>query len=79
MLYMFAYVLGFAAPFFIMSFFIGKLNWIKKYNTVIVRVGEILMVIMGIMLFLDWMTKIIISFYRFVWRIHRFLISKISY
>ncbi|WP_371198561.1 cytochrome c biogenesis protein CcdA [Geobacillus sp. A8] len=62
MLYMFAYVLGFAVPFFIMSFFIGKLNWIKKYNTVIVRVGGILMVIMGIMLFFDWMTKIIIFF-----------------
>ncbi|GGJ71268.1 hypothetical protein GCM10008982_20760 [Anoxybacillus voinovskiensis] len=62
MLYMFAYVLGFAVPFFIMSFFISKLNWIKRYNAVIVKVGGVLMIIMGIMLFFDWMTKIIIFF-----------------
>ncbi len=62
MLYMFAYVLGFAVPFFIMSFFISKLNWIKRYNAVIVKVGGVLMIIMGIMLFFDWMTKIITFF-----------------
>lgn len=61
-LYMFAYVLGFAVPFFIMSFFIGKLNWIKRYNSVIVKTGGFLMIVMGILLFFDWMTKIIIFF-----------------
>jgi cytochrome c-type biogenesis protein len=61
-LYMFAYVLGFAVPFFIMSFFIGKLNWIKRYNSLIVKVGGFLMIVMGILLFFDWMTKIITFF-----------------
>jgi len=62
LLYMFAYVLGFAVPFFLMSFFIGKLKWIRRYNIVIVKAGAVLMIIMGILLFFDWMTKIIVFF-----------------
>ncbi|MED5053779.1 cytochrome c biogenesis protein CcdA, partial [Anoxybacillus rupiensis] len=58
----FAYVLGFAVPFFIMSFFIGKLNWIKRYNSVIVKVGGFLMIVTGILLFFDLMTKIVTFF-----------------
>lgn len=58
LMYMIAYVLGFAVPFFIMSFFIGKMTWIRKYNHVIVRVGGGLMIVMGIFLYFDWMTKI---------------------
>ncbi|MFZ3587814.1 cytochrome c biogenesis CcdA family protein [Bacillus sp. DJP31] len=62
MFYMIAYVLGFAIPFFILSFFVGKLNWIKKYNVTIMKVGGYLMIIMGIFLFFNWMTKITIYF-----------------
>lgn len=57
--YMILYVLGFSVPFFVMSFFIGKLNWIKKYNALLLKVGGVIMIIMGIMLFFDWLTKII--------------------
>ncbi|MDQ0216954.1 cytochrome c biogenesis protein CcdA [Peribacillus cavernae] len=62
MLYMIAYILGFAIPFFILSFFIGKLKWIKKYSNQIVKIGGYIMIVMGVVLFFDWMTKIIIVF-----------------
>ncbi|WP_102346844.1 cytochrome c biogenesis CcdA family protein [Bacillus sp. Marseille-P3661] len=58
MMYMIAYTLGFAIPFFIMTFFIGKMSWIKKYNVKIIKIGGYLMIVMGIFLFFDWMTKI---------------------
>lgn len=59
MVYMIAYILGFAIPFFVLSFFIGKLQWIKRHNAKIMKIGGILMMVMGIVLFFDWMTKII--------------------
>jgi cytochrome c-type biogenesis protein len=60
--YMIAYILGFAVPFFIMSFFIGKMQWIKRNNVLIMKIGGYIMIAMGIVLFFDWMTKIIIFF-----------------
>lgn len=60
MIYMLSYVLGFAIPFFILSFFVGKLQWIRKNNLRIMRIGGLIMIGMGIVLFFDWMTKIII-------------------
>jgi cytochrome c-type biogenesis protein len=62
MLYMVAYILGFAIPFFILSFFIGRLKWIKKYSHQIVKIGGYIMIVMGIVLFFDWMNKIIFIF-----------------
>ncbi len=61
-LYMMAYSLGFAIPFFILSFFIGRMGWIRKHNTRIVKIGGYIMIVMGIVLFFDWMTKIITIF-----------------
>ncbi|GAA0337710.1 cytochrome c-type biogenesis protein CcdA [Bacillus carboniphilus] len=58
-LYMTAYVLGFALPFFILSFFVGKMGWIRKHNAKIIKVGGYLMILMGVILFFDWMTQII--------------------
>lgn len=62
MYYMIAYILGFAIPFLVLSFFIGKLSWIKKYSVIIMKIGGYLMIVMGVILFFDWMTKIIIVF-----------------
>jgi cytochrome c-type biogenesis protein len=59
MLYMMAYVLGFAIPFLVLSFFVGKMNWIRKHNAKIVKIGGWMMIVMGIFLFFDWMTAII--------------------
>ncbi|MGE6259195.1 cytochrome c biogenesis CcdA family protein [Heyndrickxia sporothermodurans] len=56
--YMFAYIIGFAVPFFILSFFIGKLQWIRKNSMKFVKIGGWLMIIMGVFLFFDWMTML---------------------
>ncbi|MGN7175040.1 cytochrome C biogenesis protein CcdA [Paenibacillus sp. FSL R5-0490] len=60
MVYMIAYILGFAIPFFVLSFFIGKMQWIRRNSAKIMKIGGVLMMIMGVVLFFDWMTKIII-------------------
>ncbi|NRD79068.1 cytochrome c biogenesis protein CcdA [Bacillus sp. BRMEA1] len=61
-IYMTAYSLGFAIPFFILSFFVGRLKWIKRHSGKIMQIGGYIMIVMGIMLFFDWMTKIITIF-----------------
>ncbi|RBP06675.1 cytochrome c biogenesis CcdA family protein [Rossellomorea aquimaris] len=58
-IYMTAYVLGFAIPFFILSFFIGRMQWIRKNSGKIVKVGGYVMIAVGMMLFFDWMTVIL--------------------
>lgn len=62
MYYMLAYILGFAIPFFVLSFFIGKLAWIKKYSPLIMKMGGYIMIVMGVVLFFDWMTSVISLF-----------------
>jgi len=59
MLYMLAYTLGFALPFFILSFFIGKLQWIRRHSASLMKAGGYVMMAMGVVLYFDWMTKII--------------------
>ena len=61
-IYMSAYALGFAVPFFVLSFFIGKMNWIRKHNLKIMKIGGILMILIGILLFFDGLTYIIAIF-----------------
>jgi cytochrome c-type biogenesis protein len=58
MFYMIAYIFGFSIPFFTMSFFVGKMKWIKKHNRKIMKIGGVTMILMGIFLFFDWMTKL---------------------
>jgi cytochrome c-type biogenesis protein len=59
MIYMLFYVLGFAIPFFILSFFVTRLNWIRKSSGIIMKVGGYIMIAVGILLFFDGMTYII--------------------
>ncbi|WP_025026218.1 cytochrome c biogenesis CcdA family protein [Caldalkalibacillus mannanilyticus] len=54
---MLAYTFGFSLPFFVLSFFIGTTKWIVRYSAVIMKVGGVLMVIMGILLYTDLLTK----------------------
>ena len=58
MLYMIAYILGFAIPFILMSFFIGRMGWIKRNSAKVMKAGGYIMILMGIVLFFDWMTMI---------------------
>lgn len=57
--YMISYYLGFAIPFFILSFFISRLGWIRKHSQLIVKVGGYIMIVVGIILFFDGLTFII--------------------
>ncbi|MFT4416842.1 cytochrome c biogenesis CcdA family protein [Fredinandcohnia humi] len=59
MIYMIAYSLGFSIPFLLLSFFIGRMQWIRKNSMKIVKIGGYAMIIMGVILYFDWMTKII--------------------
>ncbi|MBW8348982.1 cytochrome c biogenesis protein CcdA [Bacillus sp. IITD106] len=64
-LYMVTYTLGFAIPFFILSFFIGRMNWIRKHNVKITKIGGYIMILVGILLFFNGMTLIISIFQYF--------------
>lgn len=58
LMYMIAYILGFAIPFIVLSFFIGKLSWLKRNSERVVGIGGIMMILLGFILILDWMPKI---------------------
>lgn len=58
MILMISYVLGFAIPFLVLSFFVGKMSWIKRNSNLIVKIGGYIMIVFGVALFFDWMTKL---------------------
>ncbi len=49
------YVIGFALPFLFLTLFIGKVKVITKYSGVLVKVGAVILIVMGIVLFMGWM------------------------
>lgn len=53
-----AYSLGFAIPFFILSFFIGSTKWIVRYSAAFMKVGGVVMIIMAILLYTDQLSRI---------------------
>ncbi|AZK47043.1 cytochrome c biogenesis CcdA family protein [Paenibacillus lentus] len=55
-----AYTLGFAIPFFILAFFIGSTKWITRYSGAIMKIGGVLLLLMGVLLFTNQMYKITI-------------------
>ena len=57
--YMLAYYLGFAIPFFVMSFFISRMNWIRRNSQKIVKIGGWIMIAVGILLFFDGLDYLI--------------------
>lgn len=50
-IYTFTYVIGFALPFILLTFFLGSTKFITKHTGVIMKVGGIIMIIMGVVLF----------------------------
>jgi len=63
---MVAYIIGFSVPFFILSFFISSTKWILKYTSTIMKVGGVLMIIMGILLYTDLLSKYSIYIIRLI-------------
>jgi len=59
MLYMLFYVLGFSIPFLIMSLFIGKMKFLQTRSGLFMKIGGVFMILMGVLLYFDMMTKII--------------------
>lgn len=58
MLYTTFYVIGFAFPFIILTFFLGSTRWLTKHSERIIKVGGFLMVVMGLILFFGLMPSI---------------------
>lgn len=59
LVYMSFYVLGFSIPFLIMTFFLDKMTFLKKHGKRFMAFGGVLMILMGILLYFDWMTLLI--------------------
>lgn len=56
--YTIMYVVGFAIPFLILTFFLGSTRWIVQKSGVIMKVGGVIMIIMGIVLFTGQLPRI---------------------
>lgn len=56
--YMIAYFLGFAIPFFVLSFFVSSIGWLRRNSQKIVLIGGYIMIAVGILLFFDGLTAI---------------------
>ncbi|KKK34739.1 cytochrome C biogenesis protein CcdA [Salinicoccus sediminis] len=57
---MVVYCFGFAVPFFILSFFVSRTRWMLKYSNILMKIGGVIMILMGILLYFDGLTQIII-------------------
>lgn len=56
--YTIMYVIGFAIPFLVLTFFLGSTRWIVQKSGVIMKVGGVIMIIMGIVLFTGQLPRI---------------------
>jgi len=56
--YTLAYTLGFAIPFFVMTFFISKVSAIVKYSDQLMKIGGGIMILFGVLLYTDKLTAI---------------------
>lgn len=55
LVFLLLYVVGFAAPFLLVSIFIGRMQNLLKYSEKLMKIGGILMVIMGTLLFTGYL------------------------
>lgn len=56
--YTIMYVIGFSLPFFLLTFFLGRTRWIVRHSGMIMKVGAVIMIIMGLVLFFGLMPRI---------------------
>ncbi|EQB38409.1 MULTISPECIES: cytochrome c biogenesis CcdA family protein [Virgibacillus] len=52
------YIVGFSLPFLILTFFLGSTRWIVRYSGMIMKVGGVIMILMGLLLFTGLMPQI---------------------
>ncbi|MFG6113569.1 cytochrome c biogenesis CcdA family protein [Halobacillus sp. MO56] len=58
LIYTIMYVLGFALPFLLFSFFLGSARWVVRYSEKIMKVGGGVMIIMGVLLYTGQMARL---------------------
>ncbi len=58
LLYMVCYIIGFAIPFIILSFFIDWIKAFRKLSAKLMIISGWILIVMGFVLLLDWMNKI---------------------
>ncbi|WP_117169464.1 cytochrome c biogenesis CcdA family protein [Paraliobacillus sediminis] len=64
--YTITYVIGFAIPFFLLTFFLGSTKWLVTYSQKIMKIGGGIMVVMGLLLFTGQLARISNILLRFV-------------
>lgn len=64
------YSLGFCLPFIILAFFIGKTKFIVKHSQKLMKIGGVIMIIFGILLYFDQMTFLNIWFSNLQYRLN---------
>jgi cytochrome c-type biogenesis protein len=52
------YSIGFAIPFLILAYTLGSVRWLSKYSNRISKIGGVIMVMMGIVLYFNKMTTV---------------------
>src|SRR5699024_1946895 len=57
-IYTIMYVIGFAFPFLVLTFFLGSTRLIVQYSQKIMKAGGAVMILMGVLLFTGQMTRI---------------------
>lgn len=62
--YITCYTLGFALPFLVLAFFIGRTRWILHYAEHVMKCGGAVMILLGVLLYTDQLTQIIAWFTR---------------
>ncbi|PGT81076.1 cytochrome c biogenesis protein CcdA [Metabacillus sp. B2-18] len=67
-LYVMSYMLGFAIPFFVMAFFLEKTNSLRKYSQKLMKMSGLMMIIMGLLLFFDLLTKLTSFLTEYIYR-----------
>lgn len=58
MVMMTAYCVGFALPFFLLSFFISLTSWLISYSDLLMKIGGVMMIGIGSLLFTDQLQQI---------------------
>ena len=64
------YVIGFALPFIVLTFFLGSTKWIVRHSQVIMKTGAIIMIVMGLILFtgqLPYITEFLLKLVEGTW------------
>jgi cytochrome c-type biogenesis protein len=57
-----AYSLGFAIPFFVLTFFLSSTKWILRYSNLLMKIGGVLMIFIAFLLYSDQMFRLTIWF-----------------